>query len=220
MYKLQKKELIGEGCCSMCYLLDDKTVYKEFKIPIYKSEIKIFSKLFEYRNESICLPIEFISKDKRICGYVMPRIMGETIGSCFNESNIVNMSTNSILLEKNIDYMSKGNILMDDFHAGNLMYDNEKFTIIDIDSYFVPTSYSTDEVIEKNREFHRIMISNLFINNLLNDKYKRLIVDKILPIKYSKIKTNELIIEIKMILDKFYKEDIKTMNQLKKIVSR
>ena len=31
---------------------------------------------------------------------------------------------------------------------------------------------------------------------------------------------NELIIEIKMILDKFYKEDIKTMNQLKKIVSR
>ena len=89
MYKLQNKKLIGEGCCSHCYLLEDGTVYKKFKYPLHISDIDFYHRLSKYQNESFCLPMHFIFRGEKFYGYVMPKALGSTIEKCFNNSNLI-----------------------------------------------------------------------------------------------------------------------------------
>lgn len=220
MLKLDKKRLIGKGCNSNCYLLDDGNIYKEYIYPLDISDIERFKLLLKYDNESFAFPFEFNYDEKNFYGYITRRASGKTLYNCFKKSNIVDMSTHSILLERNIDYLSSGKFIMCDFHSENILYDGSKFTVIDMDDYFRTNKYTYEEIKERNIGFYKTLISGLFIENLINDKYKSLIIDKISCKRYLKISASEFIISVKEMLDNFYKEDIKTMDDINKITGR
>lgn len=210
-----KKTFLDKGKCSKSYLLENGNVLKIFNNPKDLSEINRFKYFLEYSNDSFVFPFEFIYDDKKFYGYITKFIEGKKLENIFPESSFLKLSTHSYKLEKNIDFISEGNIWLLDFHAENVLYDGNKYSVIDHDEDAI-ANYLTDIKL-RNKQAHRSLICNLFIENLSKFNIKRTVIDKINKYNVMRIYPSEMIIEIKNDLDKYFKEDIDSIEDIKNI---
>ncbi|MBR6690808.1 MAG: hypothetical protein IKL65_05700 [Bacilli bacterium] len=218
--EIGKKQFIDKGTTGRCYLLEDGNVVKIFNNPRGLYEIDRFEHFLYYENDSFMFPHDFIFDSKKFYGYITKYASGETLDRVFSKSNLLQLSTHSLKLEKNIDFVSSGGITLYDFHPRNLMYDGKKYSAIDHDEYGVGTDI--EEIKRRNQSYHRILIGKLFLEKLDKFDYQhtKLITDKVREYMYSPIKPSEMIIKLKERIDREYKEDIKTLDDMDKIVRR
>ena len=214
------KKLLKKGRSAKYYLLQDGNVFKQFNKPLNISDVERFKYFLNFENESILFPFDFVCDNKKFYGYVTKRAIEETLSQSFSNSNLEKLSTHSIKVEKNIDFVSEGKILMHDLHSDNVIYDGNLVQIIDPDEYGIRDIYTTEEIKDINFKYYRILISNLFITNIGINKDTQYIIDKINFHKYTGYRASEVIIKIKDEMEKYTKEQIETVDDFNRIIRK
>ena len=214
--EIKNKKYFNKGRTAKCYLLDNGNILKLFNSKRDLSEIDRFKYMMEYANDSFIFPFEFIYDSKKFYGYITKRAPGIILESAFSKSNLINLSKHSQVLEHDIDYISEGGIALYDFHDQNVLYDGKRYSVIDHDENAIYRS--VDYAKDFNQESHRIMVGKLFENNIRNGKHTKFILDKVNQYKYSDIRPSQMIGEIKQDIDFYFKEDIKTIEELNSII--
>ena len=214
------KKLLKKGTTAKCFLLQNGNVFKQFNSPLNISDVERFKYFLNFENENILFPFDFVCDNKRFYGYVTKRAIGDTLTESFSSSNLEKLSTNSIKVEKNIDLVSQGKILMHDLHSDNVIYDGNLMQIIDPDEYGIRDIYTVEEIKDTNFKYYRTLISNLFINDLEINKNTQYVIDKINLYKYTGYRASEVIIKIKDDMEKYTKETINTVDDFNRIIKR
>ncbi len=214
------KKLLKKGTTSKCFLLQNGNVFKQFNTHLSISDVERFKYFLNFENESILFPFDFIYDDKKFYGYVTKRAIGDTLSESFSSSNLEKLSTNSIKVEKNIELVSEGKIVMHDLHSDNVIYDGNLVQVIDPDEYGIRDGYTVEEIKEINFKYYRILISNLFIRNMVLNKDTQYIIDKINLHKYTGYRASQIIINIKDEMEKYTKEQIDTVDDFNRIIKR
>ena len=216
--EIGKKEKFKVSRMARLYILEDGNILKLFKNSKDLYEIDRYKYLLNYDNESFVFPFEFIYDSEKFYGYITKRVYADTLESNFSKNNLLDLSNNSIKLEKDINYVSKGGIILYDFHSENILYDGKKYSLIDHDENAIYRH--PDDAKNTNQNYHRIVIGNLFLDNIENNKHTKLIKDKISKYKYMKMKPSEMIIRIKEDIDKQFNTDISKIENLNDIFRR
>lgn len=214
------KKLLKKGTTAKCFLLQNGNVFKQFNSPLNISDVERFKYFLNFENENILFPFDFVCDNKKFYGYVTKRAIGDTLTESFSSSNLEKLSTNSIKVEKNIDLVSQGKILMHDLHSDNVIYDGNLMQIIDPDEYGIRDIYTVEEIKDTNFKYYRTLISNLFINDLEINKNTQYVIDKINLYKYTGYRASEVIIKIKDDMEKYTKETINTVDDFNRIIKR
>lgn len=214
------KKLLKKGTTAKCFLLQNGNVFKQFNSPLNISDVERFKYFLNFQNENILFPFDFVCDNKRFYGYVTKRAIGDTLTESFSSSDLEKLSTHSIKVEKNIDLVSQGKILMHDLHSDNVIYDGNLMQIIDPDEYGIRDIYTVEEIKDTNFKYYRTLISNLFINDLEINKNTQYIIDKINLYKYTGYRASEVIIKIKDDMEKYTKETINTVDDFNRIIKR
>ena len=160
------KKLLKKGTTAKCFLIQNGDVFKQFNTPLNISDVGRFKYFLDYQNENILFPFDFIYDSKRFYGYVTKRAVGDTLRESFSSSDLKKLSNNSIAVEKNIEFVSQGKILMHDLHSDNVIYDGNLIQIIDPDEYGIRESYTSEAIKDINFKYYKTLISNLFIANI------------------------------------------------------
>lgn len=218
--EIGKKKFLGKGVLNKCYTLENGNVYKEFGKPLNLVEIDRFKYLLEYKNSSMAFPFDFVYDNNKFYGYITEKAPGIVMEKAFEKSNILDMSTNSIRVEKDIKYISNGLIMMYDFHDNNFMYDGKKFTIIDFDEYNKMSIYSKDEITKRNIKTYKGVFYRLFSENLKIGNNTNYILSRAQKYLHLDMSASEMLYQIKEDVDKYYKTDVNTPEEIKQIISR
>lgn len=213
-------KMLGKGNSSKCFTIQNGDVFKKFNNPLDVIQIEMFKYFSNYENESFLFPFEFVYDDKKFYGYITKRFKGETLEKLFPSCNLENLSTHSIKLENNIDYISEGKIVMHDFHSENIMYDKKLLQVIDPDEYGIRDFYSFKEIKDINFNYYRTMIGKLFLSNIAFSKNTKYIIDRVNEYRVCDIKVSEMILKIKEDIEKYYKEKIDTIEDFNTIIRK
>lgn len=212
------KEKIGEGACGVCYLINKNYVLKKLNTPLPVIEIDKFKYFLNYKNDSIMFPIDFLYDDINLYGYITKKAYGESLFNKFSSSNLIKLSMHSIKLENDIKYISDGKIIIEDLHDENILYDKNKLSVIDTDLYLKAGDlYSKKEILERNINSYKNVIKNLTIFSSLKFNCSSFIINKALKYEKLNISASEMIYKLKCDLDKYYKTDIQSIDDIKKV---
>lgn len=214
------KKLLKKGTTAKCFLLQTGNVFKQFNTPLNISDMERFKYFLDYQNSSILFPFDFIYDNKRFYGYVTKRAIGDTLGNAFSGCNLEKLYEHSIDVEKNIEFVSEGKILMHDLHSDNVIYDGNLIQIIDPDEYGIRESYTKEEIKAINFKYYRTLISHLFIANIGIKENTQYIIDRINFHKYTGKTVSEIIIKIKEEMEEYTKERIQTVEDFNGIIRR
>ena len=218
--EIEKKEYIDKGYHSRCYDIGNNRVLKLFNNCMPLSEIDNFKYLLQYKNESFLFPFDFIFDEEKFYGYITQKSLGKKICENFSSLDIEKLSTHSVVLEHNIKKVSEGKILLYDLNETNILYDGEKLEVIDSDFYDIDVKMPLEEIQKRNLNDYKTTILPLFIYNIGYIKKTKNILKKIIKYEYMNIKASDAIIGIKEEMEKYYKEKIKTIDDLHTILRR
>ena len=209
------KKYIGEGIQGKCYELKNGIILKKFKYPRDIEDIEKFKYFLEYQNDSFMFPFDFIYNKRNFHGYFCKKALGKSLGQTFKDSNLIKMAENSQKLEEDINKVSDGKIRLYDIRYENILYDQNKLSVIDPDEFSHLDYLTTDQVKRDNNNQYRSLIVNLFLRNLqFNEQSFKLY--RIDDYRRSNIPVSEIIYRIKRDLDRYYNVDIQTLDELKK----
>ena len=217
---IDKKTYLNKGRCGVCYELQNGTVLKLFNEVKGISEIEKFKNMLKYKNQNFLFPFDFVYDEEKFYGYITKKSLGQTLEDSFSSINLEKFSTHSILLEKNIKSISDGKIFLEDFHPGNIMYDGNIIEVIDTDSYRFKYNYTTDDVVKENLKRYSFVIYNLLVNNIKFNKNTNYIIQKAFVYTHTMISVSEILIKLKETMEKYYKEEINTIDDLYAIIRR
>ena len=217
---INELEVLGKGHGGVCYDLGNGNALKLFSEVKSLKEIEKFKYMLKHKNESFLFPFEFISDNEHFLGYITKKSLGRTLEKSINGLNIEKLSTDSIPLEYNIKQLSKGKILLDDFHEGNIMYDKNKLEVIDTDFYKTDVDLPLEVIEKRNLNYYKLVISGLFRRGIMYTKETKYIIDRIIKYEYLTISGSEMLIKIKEEMEKYYKEKIDTIDDLHTILRR
>ena len=214
--QFMNKKYLNKGQTGICYLLGNNTVLKIFNDSKKTSEIDKFKYFQKFNNNSFVFPFEFVQYDDIFYGYISQFVVGKRLREVFNDSNLVTMSKKSYKLEKDIDFVSSGKIIVEDLSADNILYSDE-FKVIDPDYYVVDNSYDVDYINKLNHEIYKGTILDLFVYPYLKNKENhKFIIDRAEYYNHKDIKASELILCFKEDMEKYYKEEFETINEFNK----
>ena len=210
-------KFIGKGQCGKCYELENGNVLKIFNRPKSISELKKYKTFLNYKNETIVFPHEFVTTMTKLKGHISKKVYGHKLDTEeFKLYKIDDMYRGLFHLEKDIDFISNSNIRMIDTHSGNIFYNGSKFSIIDVDSYQIYDNLS-DRIIYKNTMIIKEIFYNLFISsgNIKSKSDLDLLLRKYI---FWDSSICETVYEFKNIIEKYYKNNIETIDDIKRLV--
>ena len=218
--KIEDKKIISKGKYSKCYELESGSVLKIFNKPQSLTEIDKFRYMLKYKNENFLFPIDFVYDDKKFYGYIVKKAIGNPIKDVFSSSNLEELASHSAVLEKNISKISKGRILVDNFHEGNIMYNGKKFEVIDTDFYQAPVPFSPKEIKSDNLTHYRFIISRLLNENLKYSEDTKYVIEQVRKYVCKNLLPSDMIMLIKEDIEDYCKEEINTLDDFQKIIRR
>ena len=169
---LKNKKLIGIGLTGTCYELSNGDVLKVFKIPRDISELKKYKLFSEYPNDSIVFPKEILSTKKKIYGHISDKAVGEVIETSFKAYDLNRISISTLKLDKDIAYISSGGIFMRDVHSHNMLYDGEKFNVIDTDEYYILKDDYEKVYYNNLRKIKLAFLDIIYEEHVINKDYR------------------------------------------------
>ena len=133
-------KIIGAGGTAFCYRLPDNRVLKLY-IETYNKKVLFnncnmlehVENISRLGNDSYVVPDEVLVKDNRVVGYIYPFVEGSTLYSLRKHVRLNDLHSNfSKLIEDTVDLSNKGFKLFD-VHNGNILFNDEKYHVIDLD---------------------------------------------------------------------------------------
>ena len=164
-----------------------------------------------YQNDSILFPYDFKVINKRIIGYKSKKAPGKKIDMCFKNQSLEQMSKDIIQLEKDILKVSSGKICMSDVNTSSIFYDGNKFSMIDVDYYYI-SHLPIDEIFYKNiKRIKCIFFELIRIELLKDDCNKEKILNELRKYCIYEYEINQMLLDSKYILEYYCN---KTINRL------
>jgi len=219
--EVNKKEFIGRGVTGKCYRIDNGSILKIFHKPKGLYQLEKYHNFLKFKNESIYFPHEFIYDDDYFYGHLTKEVPGVELNKCFSSSNLEQLSKSSQTLESTILKISKGKITMYDLHQDNIKYDGNKLGVYDVDNYDINLSDNTRierKTIHRNFSEYRIIFGDLFQDNIPNQPNTEIIYNLIRKYKFSDIKVSDMITELKEYMEKYFKQTISSVDDVKSII--
>lgn len=208
---------LGTGIDGKCVLLDNGRVIKllhnsyDSKYTLPFKGLKNSSFVFE--DEEICI-------DNQVWAVLMNEAKGKKV-SDYKPLNqdLLKLGRQLRVLTNDICEISSLGILIQDFHTGNLLYDEDKFTIIDTFQYLMlpGSNYKNDnlrEVMTSRNGIYPFLLSE-FMNCRefwINNSYYRRMDYIEYPDHYFEV--------LKYQLEKYYGEEIKTLGDAEMVLKR
>lgn len=213
------KKYIDRGATGVCYELSNGNVLKIFNKPKKISNLEKYKSFLDYKNHTVIFPHEFITSLSKFKGHISIRAEGVKLNSeDFKGYKINDMYKGLVVLEKDIEYVSNGGIKMIDNHSGNMFYDGKKFSVIDVDSYYISEGLK-DKVLYKNQIrineiFYEIFCDYIDFDIKNRDKVKSLLRKHI----FWDLNVVETLYQFKSIIEEYYGNTIETISDIKKII--
>lgn len=127
----------GKGNFGKCYIMDDKTLYKEF----YKNSYSGYSfkkenlkRITNIKNDSFIFPKKLYTKGDEVLGYTMDYIHADRMDKLNYNFSIIDFIYAFDVLKENLKKINDERILMIDAGVKNTLF-NGNFYIIDTDFY-------------------------------------------------------------------------------------
>lgn len=221
------KKFLGEGIYGKCYELKSGEVLKIFKIPRDIDDLKKYKRFLEYKNDSVLFPYRFNIEKRHIKSYICAKAPGDKIYNSLAQYDIFNISKHLFKLERDIGFISNGNIIMYDNHSENMFYDGVKFSVIDVDEYdFYDYVYKHDLAYVYDRNMSKIetCMYEIFCNEIskteLSNNDKHVIYDQFKKYIFWDCNPSSQILIYKNILEKFLNENITSLDSVKVLTKR
>ena len=220
--EIGEKTYLNEGLHGICYELENETVLKLFNASMPLFELKKFKYMMKHKNKSFLFPFDFVYDNERFYGYIMRKSLGQTLEKIFCGIDLEKFAKHSIKLEKDIMKISKAKILLNDFHEGNIMYNGKRLEVVDFDSYKIEKYTSEHSLIKQNLQDYKNLVIGLFEDSIGWDNLTPHIEYVLSAQKYmhNNIFASETVLQIKEEMEKYYKEKIKTINDLNAILKK
>lgn len=175
--------ILGSGCEGTCYK-NKGFVYKMYNreyIDLYSNEVAI-ERLLKFRDiiiENIYFIRGLICLDSVMVGSVSEYACGS---SCVKRNlyrcKIDNLAKALTILKENVYELGKLGICLDDIFLGNILYDGDKFKLIDTGSYYyykeMPDVLEFDELIIYKKNMKKIM--RVLLMNITNGEVDKFIL--------------------------------------------
>ena len=207
------KKYIGEGSNGKCYELSNGSILKIFKYPHSKSELERYKYFLNYKNDSIIFPHAFKIVGNNLAGYVTHKVPGDTIDKRFSSYNLEKMSKDIIELEKDILLISNGKIIMSDVHSSNILYDGNRFRIIDPDYYSISHLHA-EEIFYKNEKRIKNIIFGLLTERISHLKHSDDILNELRKYCIYEYEINQMLLDTKNILEYYYNKRIDRLEDI------
>lgn len=223
----------GKGSNATCYLLEENKVLK-----IYHDNLSEYNKvhsmnfepLLNIKNNTFIFPEKlFVNKDGVVLGYISPFIEGETLLDNSNDIKLYDFINGLDEAYKDISKISKEGVFTCEMGPRNIIFNN-KFYIIDTDTYFVIKALSYDVCLSHNISIFNTSILDYIVRNEKIDQdlftfinrndTLRLLWEEMTSRENAKPLLKEFIIELKSSLEYEYKADIETFNDFYKVFKR
>ena len=214
--KSLKDIYLSEGMYGKCFItLDGKSVYKEF--------FKKNSSCFDSKDDSnvFIFPKILVCNYKgELTGYLMDYVKGSSFVNMDDNFDLNVLLDNLKLIENEILNQSINYMSIVDLHLGNIMIDeNNRFKIIDTDSYYYRPETSASDVYENNMSHFSNTIINgvLFgINNNTNIKFKnRLLNNERMECYLGILKPSIFIENVLIELSENYNDELNNIDSLR-----
>lgn len=132
---LKNSKFIGVGTTAICFLMPNGMVSKIFYNIPGDGDFFIdrFEKLYSYGNDTFITPKELLIKDERLIGYTYKYVDAKTLKFTSSFTKIDEFLTNYEYFLKDAKDFSESLFVLSDLHGGNVLYNNGKCFIIDLD---------------------------------------------------------------------------------------
>lgn len=219
-YKNIQKLKYGYGSTAQCFSLDNGDVYKKFFYYRSLADIDKYKYFLEYTNDSFFFPYDFVYDNDYFYGYISHNTLGKPLAYIANSASILELAKNAIHLEQNINYISTGKILVADIHNRNIMYDYNKYTVVDFDSYIYDKLNNITEIKKANLNSFRISIGNIFYYNINSNRYTNYILNcaQLFQNK-SEMLISDMIFEINNRIIDCFGNDVKSIDDINKVTA-
>lgn len=204
-----KKRHIDEGRCGICYELESGEILKLFKKSKELDRLLDYEYFLKYLNDSIIFPQKFIIKRNQFKGYVTKKVNGEPFDKSLMIYNIDSLHNHTITLEKDIDFISKGNIKMRDVHSSNVFYDGNRICVIDPDMYQI-VNLDSEDLFYINIKTIKELILDLLYLKIRETKapFTDSIYNELRKYVMNDYEINCMILEYRRILENYYQRKI------------
>ena len=155
-------ELVGSGLYGTVYQIDNNVCLKHISYPFNtnKEIIKEFMKLDLPSFYKIYKLL--FNKDKGITGYIMKYYKNEEIDIMTMPIEYTLDNLASML--KDIRIISEKNILVEDAHTDNVILNNDRIIIIDVDNYSLS---QRSDILNKNIYSIYSLFQNIYVESML-----------------------------------------------------
>lgn len=220
----------GEGTNSICYLLNNDKVLK-----IYHNNLSDYNVVYEenlipllnIESETFAFPEKiFTNDDGIVTGYIYPYIKGETLTYSDKSPYIIDFINKLDLVYEDILSISNKGIFTCEMGPKNIIF-NDKFNIIDTDTYFIIKSIPKEVCLSHNIAIFNQSILDYIIRkekidqNLFtyinNNEFLRILWEQMTSKDSAKPLLKEFIYELKRDLEDMYNYNIETFDDIHKV---
>ena len=133
-------------------------------------DIDTYELLNELKLKCVITPKKYLIINDKFYGYTMSRFNGNMIIDNNPDTYLYSFLESLDLIKSDIKKISSVNIRMNDINYCNILYNNIKTKIVDVDCYQIDTTSNSKEIYESNMiDFYLTILIALIYNN--NDKY-------------------------------------------------
>ncbi len=167
----------GEGKFGKCYILDEETIYKEFK-PVIEEELIICREslvpLVEKENETFILPRYLNCEDKILLGYTMRYINAPCLRRLGHNISLSKLALATPKVYQDIDNLSNNKIITADVNDRNILFD-ENIHIIDSDFYTIGDNPSKI-LLENRKNYNNAIMSYICETSMTKNEIEKFIM--------------------------------------------
>lgn len=145
---------IGYGCTSICFLLRDKTVFKQYYTAVsgdkVVQEIEKLEMINSVQNELFIGPNRIYIKDGHVIGYGMQYIKAKNLKKMKKGVNLSEILKAYPILEEKIELISQKKFNLVDVYRENILF-KDLFYVIDLDYGRIDQNRREDDILHSNK---------------------------------------------------------------------
>ena len=205
---------LGIGREGRCVLLDNNRVIK-YLYDDYNPDFILQFK--DIDSSSFVFAKEGIYVNEYIAAIYMEYIQGKTLeDSKPSNQDLKVLSSNLRTLSKDIVSISESGVLVKDFHCGNIIYDNNRFKVIDTLPYlYLPKGkYKIENLREIMNRIYAYLLDNILNYQIVREKYSYL--GKLDYLEYP----DYYFMELKLFLESILGEEIHSLSDAEKSLKK
>jgi hypothetical protein len=223
--EIKNFQKIGEGKCAKIYT-NENVVYKILKensdsIAIYNKEM--IRKLIDVQSDLCVFPNEILEDNNgKLLGYSMDFVPGKKLSDVISQLPFDQMQSSIKKAEQGITEISRQNVLFDDLHSDNIMWNTQTHSIQIIDTDFFKTNENMQNLNEFNSQSFASSVQQIISSQI--SQYGKTENESLIPfydlisLGYKdgkKLSLNEYISNLKSVIENDFGRQFNNLDEIK-----